>query len=406
MLTREMNARITQVGPGTPAGELLRRYWWPIAALGELDAEPVLAVKLLGENLALFRTEAGELGLVAQRCPHRGASLAYGMPEEPGLRCAYHGWLFNSSGQCLEMPAEPADSTFKQRVKIPAYPVQELGGLVWAYPGPEPVPLLPRWDLLVRDDLRREIGWTRLPINWLQAVENTMDPVHLEYLHGKYMNYVQGRAGKPAGTVNRHHIDIAFDVWEFGISKRRLLEGDDPLTSDEWLVGHPLLFPAHLALGNEQGPRFEFRVPVDDTHLLVYSYFTIPYTTDEPRQTCIPTYEIPYKHDDGRLIVDTVLGQDMMAWITQGDITDRGTERLGSSDKGVILYRQVLLEQIERVEQGKDPMGVIRDPARNTPFLSVPRERNAFFTHAGGMVAQPEAYADDPLAYIRGKREG
>jgi len=328
------------------------------------------------------------------------------MPEDAGLRCAYHGWLFSSSGQCLEMPAEPQDSTFSQRVQIPAYPVTELGGLVWAYIGPEPVPLLPRWDLLVRDDLRREIGWTRLPVNWLQAVENTMDPVHLEYLHGKYMNFVQGRAGKPASAVNRHHLDIAFTVWEFGISKRRLLEGDDPLTSDEWLVGHPLLFPAHLALGNEHGPRFEFRVPMDDTHLLVYSYFTVPYATDEPRQTVIPSYEIPYKQADGRLIVDTVLGQDMMAWITQGDITDRGTERLGASDKGIIVYRQVLLEQIERVERGEDPMGVIRDAARHTPYLSVPRERNAFFTHAGGMVAQPETYAEDPLAFIRGKRGG
>ena len=401
-----MNARLTQVGPGTLAGELLRRYWWPIAASGELDAEPVLAIRLLGENLALYRTDAGELGLVSQRCPHRGASLAYGIPEEDGLRCAYHGWKFDRLGACLEQPAEPEDSTFKQRVRIPAYPVEELGGLVWAYLGPAPVPLLPRWDLLVRDDLRREIGWTRLPINWLQAVENTMDPVHLEYLHGKYMNYVQGRAGKPAVAVNRHHLEIAFDVWEFGISKRRLLEGDDPATSEDWLVGHPLLFPAHLALGNEQGPRFEFRVPMDDTHLLVYSYFTIPYTSAEPRQTSIPVYEIPYKDADDRLIVDTVLGQDMMAWVTQGDITDRSTERLGTSDTGIILYRQVLLEQIERVQRGEDPMGVIRDPARNVPFLSVPRERNAFFTHAGGMVAQPETFAEDPLAFVRGKRDG
>ena len=401
-----MNARLTQVGPGTLAGELLRRYWWPIATSGELDTEPVLAIRLLGENLALYRTDAGELGLVSQRCPHRGASLAYGIPEEDGLRCAYHGWKFDRLGACLEQPAEPEDSTFKQRVRIPAYPVEELGGLVWAYLGPAPVPLLPRWDLLVRDDLRREIGWTRLPINWLQAVENTMDPVHLEYLHGKYMNYVQGRAGKPAVAVNRHHLEIAFDVWEFGISKRRLLEGDDPATSEDWLVGHPLLFPAHLALGNEQGPRFEFRVPMDDTHLLVYSYFTIPYTSAEPRQTSIPVYEIPYKDADDRLIVDTVLGQDMMAWVTQGDITDRSTERLGTSDTGIILYRQVLLEQIERVQRGEDPMGVIRDPARNVPFLSVPRERNAFFTHAGGMVAQPETFAEDPLAFVRGKRDG
>jgi hypothetical protein len=130
-------------------------------------------------------------------------------------------------------------------------------------------------------------------------------------------------------------------------------------------------------------------------------HFTIPYASGEPRQTSIPVYEIPYKYADDRLIVDTVLGQDMMAWVTQGDIT----ERLGTSDKGIILYRQVLLEQIERVQRGEDPVGVIRDPARNTPFLSVPRERNAFFTHAGGMVAQPDVFAEDPLAFVRGKRD-
>ena len=164
MLAKELNERLSQVGPGTPLGNLLRRYWFPISRTPELDDEPVLAVTLLGENLALFRSDSGKLGLVAQRCPHRGASLAYGIPEEEGLRCPYHGWRYDRGGQCNEQPAEPAESTFKDRIKIPAYPVQELGGLVWAYLGPAPVPLLPRWDVLVRDDLDRDIGVTHLPI--------------------------------------------------------------------------------------------------------------------------------------------------------------------------------------------------------------------------------------------------
>src|SRR3984893_2140969 len=105
MLTKEANERLTRVGPGTPMGELLRRYWYPVATVPELDQEPVLEVKLLGERLALYRADSGELGLVAERCPHRGASLAYGMPEEDGLRCAYHGWKFSSAGKCLEQPA-------------------------------------------------------------------------------------------------------------------------------------------------------------------------------------------------------------------------------------------------------------------------------------------------------------
>src|SRR5712692_3565096 len=246
MLTKEMNERLTRVGPGTPMGELLRRYWYPVATVPELDAERVLPVRLLGEDLALYRTETGELGLVAQRCPHRGASLAYGIPEADGLRCAYHGWKFDGRGRCLEQPSEAADSTFSQRVRIPAYPVQELGGLLWTYLGPQPAPLLPRYDLLVRDDLEREIGITRLPCNWLQIMENSLDTVHLEYLHGRFANHVLKRQGLPAAVRVRHHEKIRFTVFEYGISKHRLLEGDSE-DSDDWQVGHPILFPNFLA---------------------------------------------------------------------------------------------------------------------------------------------------------------
>src|SRR5437879_5103809 len=116
MLSKEMNERLTRVGPGTPLGNLLRCYWYPIARTPELDVEPVLAVTLLGEHLALYRTDSGKLGLVAQRCAHRGASLAYGIPEEEGLRCPYHGWLYAHTGQCNEQPAEPAASTRQLRM--------------------------------------------------------------------------------------------------------------------------------------------------------------------------------------------------------------------------------------------------------------------------------------------------
>ena len=248
MLTKEANERLTQVGLGTPMGALLRRYWYPIATLPELVTEPVLAVTVLGENLALYRTDGGDLGLVAQRCPHRGASLAYGIAEADGLRCAYHGWKFDGAGSCLEQPAEPAESAFKNRVRVPAYPVQEMGGLIWAYLGPPPVPLLPRYDLFVRDDLEREIGITRLPCNWLQIMENSLDPVHLEYLHSMYMNYVLKRQGKPPASQTKHHERIAFDVFEYGIVKRRLWVGDSE-DSDEWQVGHPILFPNILSVG-------------------------------------------------------------------------------------------------------------------------------------------------------------
>jgi 5,5'-dehydrodivanillate O-demethylase len=373
MLSKEMNERLTRVGPGTPLGNLLRRYWYPIARTPELDAEPVLAVTLLGENLALYRSDSGKLGLVSQRCPHRGASLAYGIPEEEGLRCPYHGWRFDGQGFCNEQPAEPEDSTFKDRIRIPAYPVQELGGFVWAYLGPEPAPLLPRWDVLVRDDLDRTIGVTNLPINFLQAMENSMDPIHFEWLHAVYGNYVNKRQGKAAAMTPRRHEQIAFDVFEYGIYKRRLLEGEDPATSHDWLTGHPVLFPYILAVGDEKHPTLQIRVPVDDTHTLHYWYRAdVRDDGAEPKPTTI--YDVPYVHKNGRLVVETINGQDMMAWVTQGEISDRTTERLGTSDKGVILFRNLLLEQIEKVERGEDPMGVVRDPAKNEPFIRIGRE--------------------------------
>jgi 5,5'-dehydrodivanillate O-demethylase len=397
MLTKDANERLTRVGPGTPMGAVMRRYWHPIATTTELEQEPVLAVRLLGEDLALYRAESGELGLVAQRCPHRGASLAYGIPEQDGLRCPYHGWKFSAEGTCLEQPAEPSDSTFKDRIRIPAYPVQAMGGLIWAYLGPEPVPLLPRYDLFVRDDLDREIGITRLPCNWLQIMENSLDPVHLEYLHTRYFNYVMRRKGQPEPTQTRHHLKIAFDVFEFGIQKRRLLEGQTE-DADDWRIGHPLLFPGILAIGDHSCPRFEIRVPMDDTHTLHFWYFGTPRAPGAPPQMHIPVYDNPFRHDNGALVVETVNGQDMMVWVTQGEVSDRTTERLGTSDKGVILLRELLDEQIRRVERGEDPLGVLRDPARNEPMIELSREGRGFFVPTGGMMA---IQTDDPLELFR-----
>src|SRR6266540_2631197 len=182
MITQEENEVLTRVGPGTPMGELLRRYWHPVGTVADVDQDPVRPVRLLGEDLVLFRDASGQLGLVADRCAHRGLSLAYGIPQANGLRCAYHGWTYNAAGQVVDMPFEPACLP----LKVPAYPVQELCGVVWAYLGPAPVPLLPRWDVLVRDDLEKMIGITPLPCNWLQCIENGLDPVHFEHLHGHY----------------------------------------------------------------------------------------------------------------------------------------------------------------------------------------------------------------------------
>ncbi len=376
MLSIQENEQLTRVGPGTPMGELLRRYWHPVAATVELEEQPVKPVKLLGESLVLFRDQQGRLGLLDETCPHRRVSLLYGIPEAEGLRCCYHGWMFDGTGRCVEMPAESPDSTFKDRVRITAYPVQELGGLIFAYLGPAPAPLLPRWDLLVMDGVWRDIGVTVIPCSWLQCMENSLDPVHTEWLHGRYYNYVLTRKaakderGQQFVTrVIPHHVQIGFDVFEHGIIKRRVREGGSEADAD-WRTGHPVLFPNILRVGWT----FQIRVPMDDTHTwhVMYQVYPPPPGVAE-EQARIPVYEIPLQDERGRHITDFVLGQDMMAWVTQGPIAQRPLEKLGESDQGIILYRRLLREQLALVEAGGEPMNVFRDPAKNT-LLRIPVE--------------------------------
>src|SRR5437870_10468075 len=177
MLTREENALLTRVGPGAPAGELLRRYWHPVAVARELtDESPTKFVRLLGEDLVLFKDKSGNVGLIADHCVHRGASLLYGRPEERGIACAYHGWLYDTAGNCLETPAEPADSKFHLTVKLKAYPVERFAGILWTYMGPLPAPVMPRFDVLARTDGRRKITvFPNLDCNWFAAAENAFD---------------------------------------------------------------------------------------------------------------------------------------------------------------------------------------------------------------------------------------
>ncbi|MPZ13893.1 MAG: Rieske 2Fe-2S domain-containing protein [Chloroflexi bacterium] len=169
MLTREKNELLTRVGPGQPAGELLRRYWHPVCPVQELSSEqPTRFVRILGEDLVLFLDKSGRAGLIQDHCSNRGASLLYGRVEERGIACAYHGWLYDTQGSCLETPAEPADSNFYLTVRIRAYPVQRFVGLYWAYLGPEPAPVIPKYDVWVRKDGRRDITvHPRLDCNWL-----------------------------------------------------------------------------------------------------------------------------------------------------------------------------------------------------------------------------------------------
>jgi 5,5'-dehydrodivanillate O-demethylase len=375
MLTAETNDRLTRVGPGTPMGTLLRRYWHPIGTLTELEAEPVQPVRLLGEDLTLFQDLKGNVGLIGERCAHRAISLAYGIPQENGLRCAYHGWTYNPEGRVVDMPFEPACLP----LKVKSYPVEILGGLVWTYMGPEPRPLLPRFDLFVRDDVDRSIEITPLPCSWLNCMDNSLDPVHFEHLHAHYGNYVMRKLGRPEGLYPARHIKIEFDIFEYGIVKRRLLEGE-PEDCDDWTTGHPILFPYTLLVGSDIGDaNYQIRVPTDDTHTRHIRYQVRRRKEGDPVQTKIPVKQSRVFHDDGTPLgpADSVPKQDMLAWVAQGPISDRRMEHLVTSDKGVIVYHNLLLEQIERVERGEDPLGTVRDPAKNEPMITVHLENHA-----------------------------
>ena len=373
----ERNERLTRVGPGTPMGKLLRRYWQVVGVAVELDKEPVRKVRLLGEDLTLYRSERGEYGLIGDRCSHRCMDLEYGIPDERGLRCAYHGWLFSAQGECLEQPFEDRTRpghNMKEKVGIKAYPVEELGGLIFAYLGPQPAPLLPRWDVLVREDLDAVVQIHELPCNWLQCMDNAADPMHFEYLHGALGNYTLKKQGKPPAMVPAPHNKIDFDVFEYGIMKRRLLEGESE-DVDDWTTGHPLLFPNILAVGVASTPTLQFRVPVDDTNTIQFAYRTA--TRQEgagPMPVIVDRAELFDEND--KIVADNIPHQDMVAWVAQGAISDRTIEHLGASDQGIFLYRKLLEAQLEKVEKGEDPMGVIRDPEENEPCINLKRESN------------------------------
>ena len=364
MLTKEENDFITRVGPGTPAGEFLRRYWLPVGYPQELtDEQPTRFVRVLGEDLVLWKDKSGNVGLIQDHCAHRGASLMYGRVEERGISCAYHGWLFNTAGDCLECPAEPAGSNFHLTVKIKAYPVRKYIGMYWTYMGPLPAPEIPPYDLWERKDGHRTlILQPQLDANWVQPMENSMDPAHLQILHQTLA--FGGR--KPESTTRGFTDDVAaFDFYEteYGIIKRRTYRNGHV---DE----HPVIFPNILRQANAT----QIRVPIDDEHTKIFFVRFEP-TEDgsivedegDPPVIYRPSYKDPagVLHPYSRFDMQAdVQAQDHMAWETQGPITDRSVERLATTDRGIVMYRQMLKREIEKVQLGLDPKCTWRDPSR------------------------------------------
>jgi len=344
-------------------GELLRRYWHPVAAAEELDTVGVKPIRLMGEDLVLYKDGQGIYGCLELHCAHRRADLSYGIVEQQGLRCNYHGWLYDETGQCIAQPfddlAHP-EAHLKAKIRMRAYPVGVKGGLVWVYMGPSPAPLVPDWDAFSWDDVLVQLVFTEVPCNWLQGQENSIDPVHVEWLHS-YWTWRQSEQLKP--LIQGHHIKIGFDEWEYGYQYRRLTDSPTD-TGEQWRVGRTCLWPNAFVLATH----FEWRVPIDDTHMLSVGWFfdAPPRGTAFPGDKRIHYWNAPLTNpEDGRWISTHVMNQDYIAWVGQGQVPERTREHLSPSDQGLVMLRQRLFEEMKRVERGEDPWGVIRDPEKN-----------------------------------------
>jgi len=361
MLSHQENDLLTSVGPGTPCGEMLRRYWWPIGFSALVtERQTPTKVRLLGEDFVLFRDGALRLGLLELHCSHRGTSLEFGRVEGQGIRCCYHGWLYDVAGRCLEQPAEPAESTFKDRIQHPAYKVQEIAGFIFAYLGPDPAPLLPRYDLFLEKNGERVIGAGTEYCNWLQRAENSVDQTHLVALHAP--EYPQMALKRP---------EIGWQKTVYGAKVTMHVPGVSKPKHSHWV------FPSHTRHTTARKDRvpdhaIRFRVPTDDT---TTKTFWLRFTPNDEAHRGRPLRLKTVGFEDDKPGIYTRVDdgwwgiashdQDRVAQESQGEIYDRTREHLGASDEGVILLRQTIQESIEAVRQGQDPFWILRSSEEN-----------------------------------------
>jgi 5,5'-dehydrodivanillate O-demethylase oxygenase subunit len=373
MISVEQNQKLTRVGKGTPMGELLRRYWQPIAAITEFEDKATKPVRLMGENLVLYKDLSGTYGLIDRQCPHRRADMAYGWVEECGLRCSYHGWTFDENGSCISQPYEDTikgaekNQKFRDSVEMTSYPVKEMAGMLFAYLGPLPAPELPRWEIFDYKNGFAQIVISEIPCNWLQGVENNIDPVHFEWIHENWTERQNGKNYNSAAT----HLSIDIDEFEYGLMYRRTLEEryeDNPDDRRQRLISNDYsrlhLMPNIFC---PIGTHLEYRVPIDDNNTLsvAFSWEAVPLEQQPYVQERIPHWYGPIKDSEtGKWITTHVLNQDIVGWVGQGTITDRNNEHLGASDVGIVALRRGLKADLEAVEKGLDPSGVIRDPEK------------------------------------------
>jgi nitrite reductase/ring-hydroxylating ferredoxin subunit len=366
-MTGGENAELTHVGPGTPAGEYLRRFWHPVALSSDIQDLPK-RIKILSEDLVIFRSKSGQVGLVRPHCPHRGASLEFGIPDENGIRCCYHGWLIGVDGRILETPAEPPNSPYAQRLCHGAYPAREYEGLIFAYMGPpEKMPPLPVYDVTAGLKPGQRLipsGWTpgrtyTWPCNWVQVKENAMDPVHTFYLH----TIASGAQFTPEFGIIP---ELEYQETPIGmvyIASRRVGE-------NVWVRLHDLVMPnIHLVASiNEDGRKerrfgapylIHWATPIDDRTFLEIGWLI------ESEEMTFDKATVDKMHfgmmDDRPYEERQRAPGDYDAQVSQGAIHIHAREHLGTSDRGVAMFRRLLRAGIEDVRAGRDPKGLNRE---------------------------------------------
>jgi 5,5'-dehydrodivanillate O-demethylase len=342
----EDNERITRVGPGTPGGNMLRRYWWPILTSEQVKKKPV-KVGLLGEKFVVFRTLEGKLGMLDQNCSHRRASLEFGRVEEKGIRCCYHGWLWSEKGACLEQMVEPdLGAKTRHQYKQGSYTVYEVSGLIFAYIGPLPAPQFPKWDLLFNDNCNKFIVGRDAHSNWVQRAENLQDALHVAVLHASvYPELAAKRATKVEWNECWYGIDMYLE-YPNGIRDR-----------------HHFMFPAsnriYVGRAGQRPHQFiQWFTPVDDLYTLTFQMFCSigdppPYKTTVAEFQSYPPGVFKRVEDGWWDIWER--DQDDAAMESQGVIANRSLENLASSDAGIVKFRRMLMKSIDAVERGENP---------------------------------------------------
>lgn len=400
MMAQEENELLTMIGRGRPAGELLRRYWQPAALSEELPRGGApLPVKLLGEDLVLFRDDQDRPGLLGIHCCHRGADLSYGRVEDGGLRCLYHGWLYDVEGHVLEQPGEPGGGENRSSLRHTWYPCREKGGIIFAYLGPGEPPLLPDYEFLRVSDEHRFVTKIYHECSFLQSNEGNIDPVHLSFLHRNLEIPDSDRKRRvPGAEVSPNALfgkdlapTIEIELTDFGVRiyTVRTLENDKVyLRTSYFIMPNLSTFPGQTA---PEGYSVNWHVPIDDTHHWKY---VVVFNRERPLQKefiqrgrneltkdyrLVRNRENRYQQDREAMKTRTFSGigysfqaQDACVNEGAGAIQDRTREHLVSSDKAIVAERKLLLKGIKDVQEGRDALHVVRDPSANRfPHLAV-----------------------------------